>query len=220
MTVLTGPAVVAHGYTYGQVDQLARYAVRRFRAGRIAGFEEYAVEPPSESDLLRAAGKGIYAFNAEYEQANGWDHKTNQVRGRFVKFWTNPHPGLPEAVVIDRLAVKQILPTLTPAQRDALLLLALFDGDGRRAAEALGVNYSAFKMRIKTARDRFHSYWFEGETPPGWYKNTIHHPAARPDAKVPQWAQDKGRCRRFHGPDCGCWRPPEGYEEGSGGHDD
>jgi len=222
---------VLHGWTRGDILDIARYAVRRFRAGRIASFDEYldiavaaiedklldAAEKPTQTDLLRAAGRGIYAFGYEYEQANGWDHKAGRARAGYLKFWTNPHPGMPEEIVVDKMAVRQILPTLTQAMRDALLVLALYDGDGKRAAAVLGISYSTFRMRIKAARDRFQLYWFEGQTPPGWYKNTNHGTHMRAATPPAAWAQDKGRCRRFHGPDCGCWIPPE---QGSGSHDD
>jgi hypothetical protein len=82
---------------------------------------------------------------------------------RFHAYWTVTNPQSPEPGVVERLAVAQIWPRLTPRQQDALTMLATV-GDYREAAVRLGVTPSTFRVLIFQARRRFLQWWHEGET--------------------------------------------------------
>lgn len=223
MTVLdpSKPYEVAHGYTTWDVMDIARYSVSRSRPGRIASFEEYleiavtaiedrllsAVEKPTQTDLLRAAGRGIYRFRHEWEQQHGWDHRTMNFRPGFERYWTW-HPPQPEDAVVDKLAVHQVWPTLTPAMQQAVSALVMADGDQVYAAAMLGINLSAYKMRLRAARQRFQQWWYEPETPPSrpiWRRaNSSDHMRLN---------GLKAGCLRWHEAGCECWR--EANEDGT-----
>ena len=65
--------------------------------------------------------------------------------------------------MVERLAVGQIWPLLTPGQREALETLAA-TGDYQAAADALGLSYHTFCRRLSAGRARFLGLWLEGET--------------------------------------------------------
>lgn len=205
MTALDTP--VAHGYTLDDLDHVARAAVRIAAAPSRSGADRYRVawdaatfalleagRPLARGDLIRAAAAGISAELAV--EAKVWglavSGKTAQRYGMYWLELAAPSAS-PEGRVVESVALTQIWPTLTDAGREALMALAAFDGDQRAAAHALGLNSSAFTVRLSVARRRYLAAWHEGETPP---------PRWRLDAQrsTDRWsAKNRTRTLRPHG---------------------
>lgn len=177
-----------HGYTLDDLHDIARLAVHV--AGAAAGnWHErydvawsaiaehlYAAETrPSQPDLVRAGRLALYAVIDDYRQAYGFyrrrtdggQHGIGSSPAFQAYWWDLCGAGVarsPEGRIVERTALSQIMPTLTPAQKQALLALAVHD-DYQTAAAAIGVRYTSFKSTIALARRRFLAAWHEGEAP-------------------------------------------------------
>lgn len=176
-----------HGYTMADLHAIARLAVHT--AGTMAGnWHErydtawsaiaehlYAAEHwPPRPDLVRAGQLAIYAVVTDERHHHGYyKHKTiGGTAGpasspKFLAYWcdwiASTAPSC-ESAVVERAALAQILPLLTPTQRAAVIALAVYD-DYRKAAAALGMKYGTFTCHVADARNRFRQWWHEGETP-------------------------------------------------------
>lgn len=173
---------VKHGYTLLDLDQMTRAAVIADRSmatdiqtrkdiawSAIAEHLAASDEPPHRQELIRTGWQAIYreardSFRQRGRPDEAWS-TDDGFRPRFVAYWqdftvTPSH----EHGIVEKLAADQVLDTLTPIYRDAIVALAVHD-DYRLAAEALGLKYSAFTVRVSTARRQLLALWFEGETP-------------------------------------------------------
>ena len=182
-----GNEVLRHGYRMDDIHSLVRMAVHV--AGPLASewHERYdtawsavaeylyaAQDPPTANDLIRTGRLAIYAEITAERQCYGYykAHNAGAQYGvasspAFRMYWWDLIAGrVPshEGHIVDRMSLTQILPTLTPRQRDALLALAVH-GDYQAAADALGLSATAFKTLISRGRDRFRLWWHEGEIP-------------------------------------------------------
>ena len=166
---------VAHGYTMSDLDSIARLAAARRGAGYAyaeawsAAAEALceAVEPPRFYELLQAAMKGIDRELRTYMHSRGlYDSSSAATGGQFYRFWSGwPRLMSPwEDGVVDRLAVTQVWPLLSPLHREALVTLAVVE-QYDLAAEALGISYAAFILRIRRARAVFRGLWHDWEPP-------------------------------------------------------
>jgi hypothetical protein len=104
------------------------------------------------------------ATQVEHHHA-GQHQKTRTVGRQFVKFWTNPSDNGHEDMVIDRLALRQVLPLVVGEQREALVALASL-GTRAAAAASLGLTQSGLDSRLRRARLVIYAAWFQGQTPP------------------------------------------------------
>lgn len=148
-----------------------------------------AGETPPFRDLVAA---GIHAVDAEmrrephhhgYARADGggglmkaasvywWDHCAEAGSGEPRDRWWGQSARIPspENAIVERLALAQILPALTPGQRDALNALATH-GTHAEAAGMLGIAPAAFRQRVRIGRDRFFALWHEGESAPALWR--------------------------------------------------
>lgn len=166
---------VAHGYTMNDLDSIARIAVVRRGAGYTyheawsAAAEALcvAVDPPRFHELLQAAMKGVDRELRAYMHARGlYDASSAATGGQFHRYWSGwPRLSSPwEDSVVDRLAVTQVWQRLSPVHREALVTLAAVE-QYDVAAEALGITYAAFILRIRRARKVFRSLWHDWESP-------------------------------------------------------
>ncbi|MER7126670.1 hypothetical protein [Micrococcus luteus] len=172
---------VKYGYTLHDLDQMTRaamiadrslamdYADRRDIAwSAIAEALCAAPHWPARHDLIRAGWQAIYrAVREEYRQhgyaGRAW-HNGHASAPHFAQYWYAPvQPGHEERIV-ERLAVDQVLATLTPPYRDAMTALAAAD-DYMGAAALLGIKYDALVARVGKARRTVLGLWHEGETP-------------------------------------------------------
>lgn len=175
-----------HGYTLRDLHNTARLAVHV--AGRMASdwqdrydtawsaIAEHlyaAADPPARHDLVRCGQLAIYAAVTETRRHHGYyRHKTIGAEAgvasspAFLSFWWDQLRYVPscEARIVERTTLGQILPSLTPAQWEAIAALAVHD-DYRTAADALGSSYVTFRSNVARARTRFLALWHEGEQP-------------------------------------------------------
>ncbi len=174
------PTHVVHGYTLDDLDRLTRYAMRaswvmampyedRHQAAHhaivIALYE--ASERPAERELVHLGSRGITAMvqgvlhTAGYKNRD-WDAGAGSMPA-FQRYWSS-RPTTFENAVVERYAVKQILPQLKPAHREALVTLAVHD-TYEACMTALGITRSTWLHRISRARIEFLAMWHEGEAP-------------------------------------------------------
>lgn len=115
-------------------------------------------------DALRDQSRKDRSYRGcAYRHGEGWGE--SGTGPRFATYWTDVHrpTGSPENGIVERLALEQILPTLTPRQREVIGALAAFD-DHAAASSALG-DLSCFATHLSNARRRFLALWHEGEPP-------------------------------------------------------
>ncbi len=168
-------SVVAHGYTMNDLDSIARIAASRRGAGyayadawsAAAELLCGATKRPRFYELMQAAMKGIDRENRAYMHARGlYDASSAATGGQFHRFWSGaPRLSSPwEDGVVDRLAAAQVWPRLSPLHQEALITLAVVE-QYDMAAEALGITYAAFILRIRRARKAFRGLWHDWESP-------------------------------------------------------
>jgi hypothetical protein len=181
---------IRYGWTLHDIDRAVRAGIHRNSAYSACDTDErYATgwhaavellytaeQPPTWDDLSRAAW-----YAADHETRRAGEHRGHaRSRGdtytgrtdmpRWHAYWATiaRHTGSPEEPVVERLALAQIWPRLTPGQQAALLALAAH-GDYQQAADALGLSRPAFYRQVRLARGRVLALWWEGETPRrGW----------------------------------------------------
>lgn len=174
---------LCHDYTLADVDRLTRVAV--FSVGRLASDARdrydaawyaitehlYTVEaPPGPGDLIWVGRTAIYDEIRDYRHHHGF-FKSDYHNGpgsspAFWRYWWPVTWAVPsrENVIVERMALWQILDVMHPVRREAIIALATFDTYDR-AAMALGISYRAFVIRLNHARADFRALWHEGEAP-------------------------------------------------------
>lgn len=187
---MTAASVVAHGYTMRDLDHFVHIGItrnawynacdreERYAAGWHAAVELLYTtdEPPTPQDLIRAAWYTADNLTCRTAEERGIPRPRGDAYAgridmpRWHAYWETicRHTGSPEEFVVERTALEQIWPQLTPGQQAALQALAVHDSY-ESAAAALGLNYQAFFQQVAKARRRFLALWWEGETPRrGW----------------------------------------------------
>ena len=174
------------GYTLEDLQRIARRAAANTRA--LAGdfhdrYEEaysaaaealYAAEHwPSAQDLFFAAQNILLHYANKnrnfYGRAwiDGWGYGGLASAPRFAQYWAGFASTVPshESRVVERIAVTQILPALSPRQRQVIDALAVTGGDITAAAQLLGLDYNLVTVHAAKARRAAAALWLEGETP-------------------------------------------------------
>ena len=176
-----GDQEVRYGYTLRDLEQMTHAAMIADRSMAMdysdrrdiawsAIAEALCAAPhwPRRSSLIQAGWQAIYkAVREEYRQ-HGYAERAAR-RGhasapRFAQFWYSPVQPSHEERIVERLAVEQVVDTLTDTYRDAIAALAVH-GDYQLGADSLGIGYKAFVARIGVARKQTHALWHQGETP-------------------------------------------------------
>jgi len=171
---------VAHGYTINDVYQVTAAACIADRTMALDYADKHdiawsaiaehlctAEQPPHRQELVRIGWQAIYrTVRDAYRQRGYSDGNFGDVATmpRFVMFWGPNVTPSHEDRVIESMAVHQVVDTLTPTYRDALVALAVSD-DYMLGAARLGISYEAFVARIGTARKKLLALWHQGETP-------------------------------------------------------
>lgn len=172
---------VAHGYTLRDIGRLTRAACAADRSmsadittrydiawSAIAEHLCAAETPPDWNELTRVGWQAIYREVREMRVMFGFKDRDGTTgvatAPRYVQYWT-VLPATPEEGLIERIAVAQVLGTLTGTYRDAIVALAVH-GNYQAAADALGIQYKALVARIGTARKQIRTLWFAPETAP------------------------------------------------------
>lgn len=178
------PGVVHHGYTMSELDAIAKSAANTARGKYASDWDDvygtawfgvveclYTHPRPDLFTLCSAGQRTVNRLSTDQMHNAGYfKYKTlGRQAGpysspAFVQFWTNPPSGDVANKVVDGVAIGQILPLLTPAQRKVLMALAA-NHDYRSAADSIGMPIKNFQCLMVAARRRFFAAWHEGETP-------------------------------------------------------
>ncbi|WNI19937.1 hypothetical protein [Actinacidiphila sp. ITFR-21] len=177
-----GPDEIRYGYTLRDIDRMARAACAADRTlssdittrydtawSAIAETLCAAPEPPTRHDLTRAGWQAIYHDVKAVRRLYGVDStdRSGEVASapRFVAYWTRGATHAADEGVTERIAVHEILATLPEHLREAVVALAALD-DYQKAADSLGIKYTAMTVRMSNARRRFRAHWYAPETAP------------------------------------------------------
>lgn len=169
------------GWTLADLDRLARTVVSNNRAWWPAGDREdlYAAawhgivehlcsaeEKPRRVDLLEAGRQALSEDVKATMRHHGArrDGTNNGLKHAMYWEWAGRATPSPEAGLVERLALAQILEALSPRQREALAALAA-SGDYAGAARLLGIKDQTFRSLLGRGRDGFRELWHEGEAP-------------------------------------------------------
>lgn len=170
-------ATLRGGYTLADLDRMAHAAVRsagsmaydardRYDEARSTIAEAlYSIdEPPDERDLVRVGREAIWGMTAETKHHHGWFQRTAGWGDSpaFQRFWRPVGGSSVEERVVERLALAQIMPTLSRRQRDVVAALAAFDDHG---AAKVAFGGQSFSTHLARARRAFLAAWHEGEAP-------------------------------------------------------
>lgn len=172
---------VKHGYTLLDLDQMTHAAMKADRSmamdyadrrdiawSAIAEALCEAPHWPRRSTLIQAGWQAIYRSVREDYRQHGYADRAwangHATAARYVQFWYSPVQPTHEDRIVERVAVSQVIGTLTATNRNALIALAAY-GDYQAGADSLGITYKAFVARVGTARKQTHALWHEGETP-------------------------------------------------------
>lgn len=169
-----------HGYTLASITRLARWVVShgRYQGSDVADRIDAAWfamiehlytcdDPPHPSALTSAGISGVDRYIAGEMHAHG-RQRTERGGGMLPSFecyWTTgTHKTLLEDRVVERIALKQIMPLLTARQTEVVHALAAAE-NYRGAAQLLDMNPATFNVTIRDARRRFLAAWHQGEVP-------------------------------------------------------
>lgn len=170
-----------HGYTLADLAGMASGVVVHNRAWWPAGdrADQVAVAwegiaehlcaaggRPSRAELMEAGRRALAREVRDQLRHHGARNDGTNDGSAFSRYWgwnSGPVPS-PEAMVVERLTVGQILGALTPRQVQAFKALAAVE-DYVLAAQALGIRPQTFRTLIGRARLEFYALWHEGESP-------------------------------------------------------
>lgn len=187
------PHNVKWGYNLADLDRLSRIAVSRARTkdgdyrwryesawSAVAEHLCTAETAPDPSDLIEAGWRAVLVAVHEELHHRGYDtnYGSSSSHG-FVRYWESRlRTGSHEHSIIEKTALWQIWPRLTPREQQALNALAA-TGNQHAAAAATGKTIDSMSVRVNAARRHFLKHWHEGETPSKpWRAGT--HAAPKP----------------------------------------
>lgn len=171
---------IRYGYTMRDLDALARSVVSNNRTWWPAGDRDdlhaaawhgivehlYTADHPPRRTELMEAGRVALAADVKATMRHRGDRRDTRNNGaRYAMYWEWAGRAVPspEAGIVDRLALEQILPALTAGQRAAIEALAAA-GDYDQAARLVG-SATGLKSQLMKGRRRFRELWHEGEVP-------------------------------------------------------
>lgn len=160
-------------------------------------------EPVTALDLYRAGMRGLGRLRYDDLKERGFAHQgpnRDVMAGPFSapsvwRYWHQPPPPTPEDLATDRVALIQIMGTLTPQQARTLITLARHGGDHEAAATALGVTGHLFAQRLTRARLAFLAAWHEHEAVPRRWRKEEGRPGRRASAMRSQPASPADAAR-------------------------
>lgn len=177
-------AELRHGYTLADIDAITRLAVRHDPSLAMDARTRYDIAysdicltlyeaeyPPHRGTLIRAGWQAIYREVRAAHRDRGRtgrlvsiaDHPDSGMSRHWVKYWRSDGDSSVDEQVVDRIAVRQVLPSLTGAARVAVVALAA-TGSYQTAAAALGLSDGTFLQRMMRARRQWTAVWYGDET--------------------------------------------------------
>ncbi|WP_030917440.1 hypothetical protein [Streptomyces sp. NRRL B-24720] len=171
---------IRYGWTLHTLDALARSVVSNNRTWWPAGDRDdlyaaawhgivehlyTATQAPRRNELMEAGRRALASDVRDNMRHHGTRRDTSNNGAKYALYWTwygRATPS-PENGIVERMALQQILPTLTDGQRRAVEALAA-TGDYRQAEQLLGTTNS-LKSQLSGGRRRFRKLWHEGEIP-------------------------------------------------------
>ena len=176
-------AEVRHGYTLADIDRLARVSVEiawpramdytdRYEAAWHAIAEHLCStdEVPSPRDLKVTGTNAVNRLAQDEGHHHGFD-RSNPGAGfegmpRFQQYWAIYGRATPshEDGIVDRIALAQIWPALSPTHRQALLAFAVHT-DHDLASNAMGRTLATYRTHLANARRQYRALWHEHEAP-------------------------------------------------------
>jgi hypothetical protein len=162
---------------------------------------------PTAGDLMRTGTQAISRAVYQINQMHGRPdvHGTRQTHKNYVIYWLSlPRLDIPVDAIVERIAVRQAMQTLTVKQRAALEALALHDNNPRRAAAYLGLPQQTFSSRVIRARKVFAEAWFWPDTPAELWKTEQKVIDTEERRQIRRETMRRSLCIRRHGTDCGC----------------
>lgn len=175
-----GPEGIRYGWTLRSLDALARSVVSNNRTWWPAGDREdlhaaawhgivehlYTCNAePRRSELMEAGRQALAVDVRDTMRHHGARRDSSNNGQKYAMYWewAGRTTASPEAGIVERLALEQILPALTPGQLAAVHALAA-TGDYAEAARITG-SPTGLKSQLMKGRRRFRELWHEGETP-------------------------------------------------------
>lgn len=210
---MTANMELRHGYTLADINRLSRVATRTAgtHAADHADLVSWAwsaiVEHlylaeywPPEHRLIQAGKTAIWASVRSDQRWHGGARQAHYEPGTmaaYQRYWWGYTAVTPshEEPVVERLALRQVLPLLTAREHQALLAVAAHDGDVEAAAISMGLTLGAIKNRLQAARKRIFAAWHEGTVPPRRVWRTAGTTRARIVADPERLG---GHCHRGH----------------------
>lgn len=210
MSTIAETATLAHGFTMADVDKAARVAASKARAHLFQYEERHDLawmaiveEIYSSDERPESLTKiGFVAINRAADEERRQHGKSSyrplerdEWAPRFAIYWRAlATAGDFTEQIAERVALRQVLSELTPAEYEAVSTLAAF-GDVGLAADALGVSRGTFNNRMMKARRRINVLWLAPETPPGPRKRGEDGKCSYGHDLSEHGYQDKGRDR-------------------------
>lgn len=169
------------GWSLADLDRLARTVVSNNRTWWPAGDRDdlYAAawhgiverlytadEEPGRIDLMEAGRAALADDVRSTMRHHGARRDTSNNGAHYATYWQWAGRAVPspEAAIVERAALWQILPALTPGQLAAVHALATA-GDYEEAARLFGASQTGLKSQLMKGRRRFRELWHEGEMP-------------------------------------------------------
>lgn len=158
---------------------------------------------PTSDELFWAGVQSVYAeVQADrrtwgQRTAEGVEYRERGSGPMFARYWSQKVTSFPDDAICERVALPQVLASLTGLQYDVLVAVATHRTQAD-AALSLGLPVGTVKARLFEARETIRALWMQGETP------TVHRSPDVCHSGHP-WAQfgavsTGGRryCRRCH----------------------
>lgn len=172
------PTPVRHGYTVTDLSRLAGVCIRVGARRGIANLDEMRSvatcalieelhrhdHDPGATVLLRAAEDAITREKDRNWSNWGYNSRTHEQQKGFPVYWYEGAGTPLDEKVTERVAVHQVVATLTDRQREVLHHMADL-GDRRAVALLLGVDPTTVSAVLGNARRAVAALWHEGETP-------------------------------------------------------